>query len=84
MSGIRDREGESPNKFGAPTFEDLDVFQRAYLISLDLHQASLRFPQIEQHSLADQMRGQANRSAEILPKVTASDDDRQRNSNAIC
>src|ERR1700746_648451 len=56
MSGIRDREGESPNKFGAPTFEDLDVFQRAYRISLDLHQASLRFPQIEQYSLADQMR----------------------------
>jgi four helix bundle protein len=56
MSGIRDREGESPNRFGASTFEDLDVFQRAYRISLDLHQASLRFPQIEQHNLADQMR----------------------------
>ena len=56
MSGIRDREGGGPSKFGSPTFEDLDVFQRAYRISLDLHQASLRFPQIEQHSLADQMR----------------------------
>ena len=56
MSGIRDREGESTNKFGAPTFEDLEVFQRAYRISLDLHQASLRFPTIEQHGLADQMR----------------------------
>ena len=56
MSGIRDHEGESPNKFGAQTFEDLEVFQRAYRISLDLHQASLRFPTIEQHGLADQMR----------------------------
>ena len=56
MSGIRDREGESPNKFGAATFEDLEVFQRAYRISLDLHQSSLRFPTIEQHGLADQIR----------------------------
>ena len=56
MSGIRDREGGSPTKFGASTFEDLEVFQRAYRISLDLHQASLRFPTIEQHGLADQMR----------------------------
>jgi four helix bundle protein len=38
------------------TFEDLDVFRRAYAISLDLHRASLRFPSIEQHGLADQIR----------------------------
>jgi four helix bundle protein len=56
MSGIRDREAGSPNKFGASSFEDLEAFQRAYRISLDLHQASLRFPTIEQHGLADQMR----------------------------
>src|SRR5712691_2100587 len=37
--------------------EDLDVFQRAYRISLDLHRASLQFPKIEQFGgLADQMR----------------------------
>ena len=37
--------------------EDLDVFKRAYAISLDLHQASLKFPKIEQFGgLADQMR----------------------------
>ena len=36
--------------------EDLEVFQRAYRISLDLHRASLRFPRIEQHALADQIR----------------------------
>ena len=38
------------------SFEDLDVFQRAYRISLDLHRASLQFPKIEQHALADQIR----------------------------
>ena len=37
-------------------FEDLDVFQRAYRVSLDLHRASLRFPKIEQYGLADQIR----------------------------
>ena len=38
------------------SFEDLEVFQRAYKISLDVHSASLRFPQIEQRALADQVR----------------------------
>ena len=38
-------------------FEDLDVFRRAYALSLDVHRASLRFPKIEQYGgLADQMR----------------------------
>jgi hypothetical protein len=35
------------------SFEDLDVFKRAYRISLDVHKASLRFPQIEQRALGD-------------------------------
>ena len=38
------------------SFEDLDVFQRAYRISLELHRASLRFPMIEQRVLGDQIR----------------------------
>ena len=38
------------------TFEDLEVFQRAYRASLEVHRASLRFPAIEQHGLADQIR----------------------------
>jgi four helix bundle protein len=38
------------------SFEDLEVFQRAYRISLDVHKASLRFPNIEQRALADQIR----------------------------
>ena len=37
-------------------FEDLDVFQRAYRISLEVHGASLSFPTVEQYGLADQVR----------------------------
>jgi len=35
---------------------DLQVFQRAYGLSLEVHRASLTFPQIEQFALADQVR----------------------------
>jgi four helix bundle protein len=35
---------------------DLQVFQRAYALSLEVHRASLAFPQIEQFALADQVR----------------------------
>ena len=39
------------------SFEDLDVFRRAYKASLDVHRASLLFPEIEQRfGLADQVR----------------------------
>ena len=38
------------------SFEDLEVFQRAYRISLDLHKATLRFPKLEERVLADQIR----------------------------
>ena len=37
-------------------FEELDVFKRAYGISLEIHTASLLFPAIEQYALADQIR----------------------------
>ncbi len=38
------------------TFDDLEVFKRAYKVSLELHKASLQFPKIEQFALADQIR----------------------------
>ena len=41
---------------GASSFEDLEVFKRAYRLSLTVHRASLDFPSIEQHGLADQLR----------------------------
>ena len=57
MSVIRGLEGEAREKSPVSTVEDLDVFRRAYAISLDLHQASLKFPKIEQFGgLADQVR----------------------------
>ena len=56
MSGIRDRDVGIRIKSDVSTFDDLDVFQRAYEISLDLHRASLTFPRVEQFGLADQIR----------------------------
>jgi four helix bundle protein len=38
------------------SFEDLEVFQRAYRASLEIHRQSLTFPPIEQRVLADQLR----------------------------
>ena len=38
------------------SFEDLEVFRRAYRISLEVHKASLKFPANEQRGLADQIR----------------------------
>ncbi len=43
-------------KGGASSFEDLEVFKRAYRASLDVHRASLDFPAVEQRALADQVR----------------------------
>ena len=40
----------------ARRFEDLEVFRRAYRLSLEVHRASLDFPRIEQWALADQVR----------------------------
>ncbi len=36
--------------------EDLEIFRRAYRLSLELHKISLGFPRIEQFALADQLR----------------------------
>ncbi len=38
------------------SFEDLEVFQRSYRISLEIHKATLTFPSVEQYGLADQIR----------------------------
>jgi four helix bundle protein len=57
MSGIRGPEVEARTTSKSSTFEDLEVFRRAYRVSLDLHRASLQFPKVEQFAgLADQMR----------------------------
>ena len=38
------------------SFEDIEAFKTAYRISLDVHAESLKWPQIEQHALGDQVR----------------------------
>ena len=38
------------------SFEDLEVFQRAYRLSVMIHRESLRFPVSEQYALGDQIR----------------------------
>ena len=38
------------------SFEDLEVFQKTYRISLEIHKVTLGFPSVEQYGLADQIR----------------------------
>ena len=47
---------ESGRRKRVVSFEDLEVFQRAYRMSLEIHQQSLQFPPIEQRVLGDQVR----------------------------
>ena len=41
---------------GALRFEELDVFRRAYKVSLEVHRCTLDLPAIEQYDLGSQMR----------------------------
>ncbi len=47
---------EEERRRAVVSFEDLEVFQRAYRLSLEVHRKSLEMPKIEQQALADQMR----------------------------
>jgi four helix bundle protein len=47
---------EEERRRAVVSFEDLEVFQRAYRLSLEIHRKSLEMPKIEQRALADQMR----------------------------
>ncbi len=38
------------------SYDDLVVYQKAYVLSLEVHKKSLEFPKIEQFALADQVR----------------------------
>ena len=60
------------------SFEDLEVFQRAYRMSLDIHRESLRFPPVEQRVLGDQMR----RASKSICANVAEGYGRQRRSKA--
>ena len=79
MSVIKDREQAVAARSAVSTFEDLEVFQRAYRASLDLHRTSLQFPKVEQFGgLADQMR----RASKSVCGNIAEGFGKQRRSNA--
>ena len=60
-------------------YEDLDVFKRAYRLSLEVHRASLDFPRNEQFGgIADQLR----RSSKSVCALIAEGSARQRSSKA--
>ena len=59
------------------SFEDLDVFKRAYRISLDIHRVSLSFPKHEQFALGDQIR----RASKSICANIAEGSGRQRGSS---
>src|SRR5258706_5664796 len=54
VSGIRIQE--SGIRMAVRRFEDLEVFKRAYVLSLEIHRVSLTMPRMEQQALADQVR----------------------------
>lgn len=47
--------GQTLKSKSVKSFEDFQVFERAFQISLVIHKTSLQFPKIEQFALADQM-----------------------------
>ncbi len=60
------------------SFEDLEVYQRAYRLALELHKSSLKFSKIEQFALADQVR----RASKSICANIAEGFARQRSSSA--
>ena len=60
-------------------FEDIDVFKRAYQLSLEVHKVSLEFPRVEQFGgIADQLR----RSSKSVCALIAEGSGRQRSSES--
>src|SRR5438105_9850524 len=81
MSVNRDQEERAGTRSTVSTFEDLEVFQRAYRISLDLHRTTLQFPKVEQFGgLADQRR----RASKSICGSIAEGFGKQGRSNAEC
>ena len=60
------------------SFEDLEVYRRAYKVALELHKSSLNFPKHEQYALADQIRRASKSVCANLAEGFA----RQRSSSA--
>lgn len=57
MTGISESQNLGNVKEFVSRYKDLKVYQKAFDISLDIHQATQNFPKIEQYGgIADQMR----------------------------
>jgi four helix bundle protein len=66
-------------KKSVASFEDLEVFRRAYAISLEVHRVSLTLPAIEQHALCDRLR----RTSKSIPANLAEGFGKRRSSNEV-
>ena len=73
----------SETKRDVKSFEDLEVFQRAYRLSLEVHKLSLGFPSIEQQGLADQLRRASKSFAPTWRRGLPSSVDRRRSSSGF-
>lgn len=60
------------------SFNDLEVYKKAFSISIEIHSASLKFPKTEQYALSDQIR----RASKSICANLAEGFYRQRASNA--
>lgn len=56
MDEVISRKISPANKKLVKRARDLDVYKKAYAISLSIHKSTLNFPKIEQYALADQLR----------------------------
>lgn len=50
------RISEFPKSGFASSYKDLNVYKKAFSVSLDIHKSTSEFPKTEQHALASQMR----------------------------
>src|SRR5581483_12522874 len=60
-----------------PSFRDLEVYQEAYRLALEVHQLTLGFPELERYVLAEQMR----RASKSIPANIAEGWGRQTQRN---
>ena len=67
----------------AHSFEDLEVFKRAYRLSLAIHRQSLDFPKIEQYALGDQIRRASKSVCANIAEGFENHASRRRNFDAI-
>ena len=66
------------------SFEDLEVFQRAYRMALEVHRISLTFPQIEQRVLGDQLRRASKSICANIAEGFGNSEIRNLSSNVTC